>query len=53
MEVILKKEQKQETNEMIDFFKKLNQKEKEAFEIFMDGFKFARQLDLKTEKTVN
>lgn len=56
MEVILKKEDKKETNEIFEFIKTLNPEEQKAFKYVIDGFKIARaigkgvnQLDKKKE----
>ncbi len=47
MEIILKKEQKEETNEIFKFVKALNIKEQEAFRIFIQGFELGKQLSCR------
>ncbi|WP_160289105.1 hypothetical protein [Clostridium butyricum] len=44
MEVILKKEDKKETNEIFEFIKSLNPEEQKAFKYVIDGFKIARAI---------
>ncbi|WP_159425666.1 hypothetical protein [Clostridium butyricum] len=44
MEVILKKEDKKETNEIFEFIKTLNTEEQKAFKYVIDGFKIARAI---------
>lgn len=45
MEVILKKEQKLDIDEMAEFLNSLNQEEKNVFKGIIDGFKLARTLE--------
>ena len=45
MEVILKKEDKKEVNEIFEFIKALTPEEQHIFKYVIDGFKIARMIE--------
>ncbi|MBY6931057.1 hypothetical protein [Clostridium botulinum] len=45
MQVILKKEEKPQVDEMFDFIKSLNIEEQKGFKSFIDGYRFAKQME--------
>ncbi|MBY6930979.1 hypothetical protein [Clostridium botulinum] len=45
MQVILKKEEKPQVDEIFDFIKSLNMEEQKDFKSFIDGYKFAKQME--------
>ena len=53
MKTILKKEEKQSVDEVLNFAKSLNVNEQEAFKSWISGYEFATQLYKGKEKQVN
>ncbi|WP_205456035.1 hypothetical protein [Clostridium botulinum] len=45
MQVIFKKEEKPQVDEIFDFIKSLNMEEQKDFKSFIDGYKFAKQME--------
>lgn len=45
MEFVLKKEEKQNVDEIFEFLKSLNPDEQKGFKSFIDGFRFAKELE--------
>lgn len=45
MQVILRKEEKEQADEIFDFIKSLNMEEQKDFKSFIDGYRFAKQME--------
>lgn len=49
MKVLLDKEKRQDVDEIVTFFRSLNEEEQKVFKGFVNGFELCRQIEVKKD----